>query len=347
MKRTITSLALFLFLVGAAFAQQTGLWSESVAFSTASYPGQTRTFVYRVPASYSAANKYKVVIALHGQGDNSTSFLTTMWQVFGQTAVFGNVILMAPSEGTNLSGFTEPVGEDTGILEALVARAKTMYNLDTTKIYISGFSRGARSGLKLGLDKPLKYRGMMLYTPALLSLNEAKNLTSYQLNYANGAFIPVCMTVGANDPNGYPAIDAEVQNQLAAISNKSMLKSLPGVGHNVPQTMQDYIDCYNFVETHLYTSTTGVDGLPSVSSGIELFPNPSSGLFYIGLYNEISLGDNVLTTVYNVAGQKVYEQENQFVNQVHAVDITGQPAGLYMVVVKTSEGAFTKKLLVQ
>src|SRR5687767_323225 len=71
----------------AAFSQQTGLWSETQPFSTPTHPGQTRTFAYRIPTNYSAAKKYKVFIALHGQGGSPTSFLTTMWQVYGQTSI--------------------------------------------------------------------------------------------------------------------------------------------------------------------------------------------------------------------------------------------------------------------
>ena len=346
MIKKLTTFSLLLFICFASFAQQTGLWYDSIPFSTPQYPGQWRYIVYQVPANYSPSKKYKIVIGLHGQGSDPYNYCQVLWQVYSQTSVFGDVIMIAPDEGTNLSGFTEPIGEDDGILEAMVKHAKTLYNLDTTKIYLTGFSRGARSGLKLGLDNPLKYRGMMLYTPALLSLNEAKNLTSYQINYSNGKFIPICMTVGANDPNGYPAIDAEVQNQLSAISNKSILYSLPGVAHQIPQTMQDYINCYNFVESHLYTPATGTSEEQVDQKGIELFPNPSNGSFYIGLYKEIGQEDNVTTTVYNMAGQKVYEQENLFVNQVHFVNMDGKSDGLYMVVVKTPAGSFTKKVQV-
>ena len=218
-----------------------------------------------------------------------------------------------------------------------------MYNVDTTRVYITGFSRGARDGLKIGLDNALKYRGMLLYTPALLSINEAKNLTSYQLAYSNGKFIPICMTVGANDPNGYPAIDAEVQNQLAAISNKSILYSLPGVSHNVPQTLQDYSNCYSFVESHVYVATA-VSEVSSEQEGIEFFPNPSNGSFYIGLFREIGPDDNIITTVYNMCGEKVYEQANLYFNQVHFVNIQKQVPGLYMVVVATPYMTFTRKL---
>src|ERR1051326_3318883 len=351
MKKTSTLLSLlfilnFLFLISnSASAQQTGLWSETQNFSTPSYPNQTRTFVYRVPTNYNPSIKYKVFIALHGYGDNPTNFAQTMWQVYGQTSIFGNAILLAPSEGANLSNFIDPAGEDDGILEAILDRAKTMYNLDTTKVYITGFSRGARAGLKMGLDKPLKYRGMLLYTPALLSMSEAQNLTAVQFAYSNGQFIPICMTVGANDPNGYPAIDGEVQNELAAISNKSILYTLPGVAHNIPQTLQDYSNCYNFVETHVYTNTTGINGFSAAQKGIELFPNPSTGSFYIGLFKEIMPGDEVTTTVYDVNGQKVYEQKNLYFNQVHFVNVENQPTGLYMVEVVTPHGRFTQRLL--
>ncbi|MCC6581893.1 MAG: T9SS type A sorting domain-containing protein [Phycisphaeraceae bacterium] len=186
---------------------------------------------------------------------------------------------------------------------------------------------------------------MLLYTPALLSINEAKNLTSMKFTYTNGKFIPICMTVGANDAQ-YTGIDAEVQAQLAAISNKSMLKVLSGVGHNVPQTITDYQQCYNFVEANVYVPTTGVDNISAEQAGIDIFPNPSQGIFYVGLNREIGLEDNITTRVYNVAGQKVYEQENNYMNQIHVVNLEGQPSGLYMVEVITPSGRFVKRVSV-
>lgn len=345
MKKIFTLFSLIIVAGSAALAQTTGLWSEQVAFSTAQYPGQTRTFAYRIPTNYSASKKYKVFIALHGQGSDPVSFLTNMWQVYGQTTIFGDAILIGPSEGANLSNFIEPAGEDDGICEAILARAKTMYNIDTTKVYITGFSRGSRDGLKIGLANPLKYRGMLLYTPALLSINEAKNLTAMKFTYTNGVFLPICMTVGANDAQ-YTGIDAEVQNQLAAISNKSMLKVLPGVGHNVPQTLADYQQCYTFVESNVYTGTTEVGEAGAGQKAIDIFPNPASGSFYIGLFNAIGVDDDVVTSVYNVDGKKVYEQVNNYFNQVHLVNMKEQPSGMYMVEVITPSGRYVKKVFV-
>lgn len=345
--KKVSILFLFCLVISSgSFAQTTGLWSEQVSFSTPQYPNQTRTFAYRIPTNYSASKKYKVFIALHGQGGTPTSFLTSMWQVYGQTSIVGDAIMIAPSEGASLSNFIQPTGEDDGILDAILARARTMYNIDTTKVYITGFSRGSRDGLKIGLANPLKYRGMLLYTPALLSINEAKNLTSMKFTYTNGKFIPICMTVGANDSQ-YTGIDAEVQNQLAAISNKSMLKVLPGVGHNVPQTIADYQQCYNFVEANVYIPpTTGVDNVSEEQGRIDIFPNPAHSIFYVGLYHEIGLEDDITTRVYNVAGQKVYEQENNYMNQIHVVNLEGQPSGLYMVEVITPSGRFVKRVSV-
>lgn len=348
MKKIFTLFSLCAMISGSALAQ-TGLTNESISFSTAQYPGQTRQVWYNVPTSYSTSKKYKLFICLHGQGSTPSSYLQTLAQVyFGLASTFGDVIMMSPTEGQAQSGFSNPTGEDDGIIDVAIARARIRYpNIDTTKIYMTGFSMGARSGLQIGLSKPTKYRGMMLYTPAVQGLNEAKNLTSFKYTYTNGKYVPICMTVGAADPNGYPAYDAEVQNQLQLAGAQSMLKSIPGLAHNIPQTAQDYVDCYNWCEQHLYVPVTGVNDQDAINAaGITMFPNPANGEFWVSLNVMLEADDNVITTVYNLAGQKVYEQANNYINQVHRVNMENQPSGMYMVVVTAPFGRFSKTVYV-
>ncbi|MDA7803237.1 T9SS type A sorting domain-containing protein [Crocinitomix sp.] len=69
---------------------------------------------------------------------------------------------------------------------------------------------------------------------------------------------------------------------------------------------------------------------------IVLYPNPSSGLFFI------NSNLNVDVVVYNVIGEQLFSGKN-----VKQVDLSNQPAGIYMVQMNTSEGTITRKITIQ
>jgi len=152
---------LFVFISAILFqvevhSQQTGFWEKQVSFN-----GGTRTFSYYVPTSYSPSKKYKLLINLHGQGDGGTRYCQQLTP-FSTSGFIGDIILVCPSEGTNLSGFADPPGEDDGIIDAVVSETKSMYNIDVDEIILSGFSLGGRAALKIGLDDYQNYKGLIL-----------------------------------------------------------------------------------------------------------------------------------------------------------------------------------------
>jgi hypothetical protein len=81
----------------------------------------------------------------------------------------------------------------------------------------------------------------------------------------------------------------------------------------------------------------------SQSNNIVVSPNPSSGLFNILSDHEMS---DVVIEIFNSLGEKVYDKSIARANTID-VDLKNINAGIYFLVVRSSEGSFKKKLFIQ
>ena len=238
--------------------------------------------------------------------------------------------MVCPSQGTSMSGFCDATGEDDGIMDAAVAKAVSLYNIDTEYIIITGFSFGGRCGLRYGLNDYFKYRGMMLFAPAVNSIAHAQN-NPYEWNYPNAKYIPLCMVTGGND--SYAPIDQEVANQYAIAGAGSMVSYtiIPGMGHAVLPNQSYYLNCMNFIDAHPGTATGQVELSSDPRSGkLNVFPNPAIDVAQVmyELGSPVSMKSELIVT--DIMGKEI-ERMDVF-GQMGMVDlnkITSQ--GVYVV----------------
>jgi predicted esterase len=226
MKKFLLLSPFILFAIGAK-AQQTGSFNASITFN-----GANRTLSNYVPADYNASQSYKLVVSLHGMGDNATNYRNALLSNIGTSNAFPNTILICPDGGSDANrDFYTPAGDEQIIQEA-INYARTNYNIDTTEIYLQGFSLGANSALKFGLDNSAQFKGLMLHTPAVQGVKQADNGTSFTYNYANANNIPMYITLGSNDPLYQTPIDRAVAH-LAENGGKFKFHRFNG-GHTIP-----------------------------------------------------------------------------------------------------------------
>lgn len=94
-----------------------------------------------------------------------------------------------------------------------------------------------------------------------------------------------------------------------------------------------------------FTGTMGVNDLDN-SLAIGLYPNPNNGQFHLKA-NNIAKG-NVKTTIFDTSGKAVYNKNVNHaggaLNQSYAVKL---PAGVYVVVIETTDGKTTEKLIIK
>lgn len=117
---------------------------------------QGRNYRLHVPSSYSASTPSALVIALHGMGDTYTNFHSTLsgsgWTSAANTH---NFILMTPQHmNTSRASFLHLTSggsldsaatsaEIVGVINAAYYGAGATHNIETTRIYMIGFSEGA------------------------------------------------------------------------------------------------------------------------------------------------------------------------------------------------------------
>jgi uncharacterized repeat protein (TIGR03803 family) len=86
--------------------------------------------------------------------------------------------------------------------------------------------------------------------------------------------------------------------------------------------------------------TTGTNEVKGESGKVKIYPNPSNGVFTIGIRNYVPQSDaGTNVEVYNVLGEQVYSQflpaglRDQFL-----IDLTGQPSGVYLYRIVANSG---------
>lgn len=92
--------------------------------------------------------------------------------------------------------------------------------------------------------------------------------------------------------------------------------------------------------------TTGLKEARANQATLNIFPNPATSSFNLQLSGKHN--EHLQLSVYNLVGQKVMESDiqpgNGDVN--HAVDVTGIPAGMYLVKVRDGNNTYTKQLVI-
>lgn len=92
------------------------------------------------------------------------------------------------------------------------------------------------------------------------------------------------------------------------------------------------------------TLPTGVSELESTENTIEIFPNPSNGIFTIR--SQTASNEEQYVEVYNTLGAKIHASEKSKLS-AYTVDLSDQSRGVYFVKVYRGEKCITRKIIVQ
>lgn len=245
---------LFLAFQNSANAQTTGSFDTTITFM-----GQPRTFSLFVPNDYDPNHNYRLVVGLHGLGDNSTNYRNALINSLGWSNLFDSTIFIFPDGGDDQnSDFHMPAGDELVIPESVLL-ASQVYSIDNDEIILQGLSLGGRSALKYGLDNPADFKALLLNVPALqglLDLNNEPGGASLIYNYVNASQIPIYITLGATDFI-YTATNIQLASRLKKNNGVVHFNLVAGLGHSIPNNTQQG-DCIEFFE-HPETMDFDVD----------------------------------------------------------------------------------------
>lgn len=112
------------------------------------HDGSTRNYRYYVPSNYTGNKPVPLVLVLHGMGDNGSSMQN--WSGFDDVADTAGFIAVYPNALTSPGGTAWNCGlpynntvDDVGFISRMLDSIITYVNIDTTRIFSTGFSRGA------------------------------------------------------------------------------------------------------------------------------------------------------------------------------------------------------------
>ncbi len=223
---------------------QTGLFSANINFN-----GTARTLTGYVPSNLDSTKSSKLMICLHGAGDNSSNYMNALLNTFHWQDIFQNTIFICPDGGSdNSKDFYQPKG-DQEIITQSILYAKNKYKVDSSEVVLQGFSLGGRSALKFGLENPTLFKGLLLNTPAIQGISDLENnpISSLVYNYENAKNLPIFISVGNSD-YGYAFTAAKLASMLKLKGASVQYEEVSGLAHSIPSN-PIVKKCLSFFET--------------------------------------------------------------------------------------------------
>jgi pimeloyl-ACP methyl ester carboxylesterase len=111
-----------------------------------------------VPDSYDASRAYPVVILLHGTVSRAKPKRTRKRRSIGEELLVEDVIQVFPAAWTEAKWWTPAQAAN---LDRIISKIKSVYNIDTDKIFLVGISDGATGGFYLSATHPGPYAGFV------------------------------------------------------------------------------------------------------------------------------------------------------------------------------------------
>ncbi len=366
----------FILSIVLALNLQAQLTSKTMQFG-----GLTRQYLEYVPAIYNSSTPVPIVICLHGLGDNMNNFAGIGMNYVADTA---NFIVLTPqaivdplasatawNSGASYLGYTlNSTVNDVGFITALIDSTSALYNIDSTRIYVTGFSMGGFMAQRLACE----------LGDRVAAIASVSGTIGTALNCTNPDPIPVCHFHGTVDSTVYYAgnlygNDAEDLvnfwkgiDQCDAVGDTFFFPDIVADGKTVqkitfPNGLFDSevvfyrvvggdhewlyypnnditytIEIWKFFMKHAKQFPNAIE-TQNPSNDLLIYPNPADKYFYFntkaGKINNVKIFD-----VYG----KICVNKNFPENKI---DVSGLSSGIYLVKINTSNRVIQKKLVVR
>ena len=133
--------------------------NQGLEARTLEHGGITRTYRVKMPASYDGSSPAPIVFVLHGVGGTGGDMLSftgldAMANTFGYIGVFPDASNANWNDGRDVAGLpTYDLDiDDVGFIGSLIDALAAQYNVDLSRVYVTGFSNGAVMAYRLGCE---------------------------------------------------------------------------------------------------------------------------------------------------------------------------------------------------
>lgn len=346
--------------------------------------GLTRDYrVYQSP-NYNASVPASLVIALHGLDGNMNTFSNTGFNAVADTA---NIICIFPqaiadpivgtawNSGAGLWWYNPNTSvDDIGFINALIDTAIADYAINTSRVYLCGFSMGGFMTERMALQSNTRIAAF-----ASMSGTIGSNITTFH----PGRHVPIAHFHGTadaivaytNDLYGLdvdPLINFWVGNNSCSktptiysypdLANDSItvdrfeysngdnqsdvwLYKMNNAGHTVlvqpANDINEQLELWRFLQRHTLV-TTGINDRSDFSENIQVFPNPTNNKITItGLSTDIS--KNTFISVYNIQGQLLLQQVIHW--ETTEIELGSLAKGIYLLKLNSGNNTAVRKVV--
>ncbi len=305
-----------------SFSQQTGSFQTTITHN-----GQPRTLEYFVPIGYNPVNEYPLVVGLHGcTGGANPAFIFRNQIAFLADSI--NAIVVCP-EGLGSGMMDAP---DHTMILASIDSTRSVYNIDTNLVYLTGFSCNGYVTAKYGTQQLYNWKGII---PIHAGISNA-DLGNGSFNYNNTT--STCIFIGMNDFNLWN--NQSFRDSLIAHGADYFYNEIPGVGHSVnfPTFNAEMMECFNWFENG---TGVGMHQQP-LDLPIDIYPNPANNYLTISGPQLIA---NAQLEVLDARGAVVYTTTMAIANTM-TLPFDYAP-GIYYIRITTPKGTINQPVVKQ
>lgn len=247
------------------------------------FAGQERSYLLHIPIGYDAAKSYPLMISYHGDGGTGEG--QRQKTGFDEIADNSGFLVAYPDsnpgyrDGRQWELFGE--SNDVDFTGALIREISSLYSVDTTRVYVNGFSMGGGMAQAAACSLSTRIAGMANVANNLGPTKAAACHPSLPITtvHFHGTADPVSLYSGGNYKGGdtYSAFEtaefwAEVNGCFATPTNTSFSDVLSD-GVSVTDTKQIWNNCTLGSTVVFYTVTGGGHAWPGSSDEAKYGPS--------------------------------------------------------------------------
>lgn len=342
--------------------------------------GLTRQYIEYVPASYNGSEPYALVICLHGLGDNMTNFSSIGMHLMGDTGKFITLYPQAMASpygtawnsGASYMGMVlNPTIDDVGFLTALMDTLSVDYNIDQTRIFVTGFSMGGFMTNRMACEKGDRVAAIASVAGTIgtsLSCNPIRPIPVFHIHGTADGTVGYTGNLYGMDAQelvdywvSFNACDTAIHDTLPDIAadgytvesflylngdhnSKVLHYKINGADHTwlipVANDISYAIEIWNFFSPFHHPSLSiEQQNQPC----LRIFPNPASDKIFISLPNNNM--EPVAIRLTNLQGQEVYATNGT--DDLIEINISSLNAGIYILYCNGDSFDYAEKIIIQ
>lgn len=282
----------------------------------------------------SATDSLGLIIGLHGFGMTGQQFYNALYP-----AVVGKDYILASIDGAGDRHDDDLLGNEIHVIQHTIDSISHLFNVDKSRIILTGFSYGGREALYYGTTFHETFRGIIPFSAGIQ--NEADALNNFPLpwnepyNFSAVDSLPICNCYSEQDLG----FEHEISFFDSVLSSHNALDTVittNTLGHTIyyPSFVDDFESCLEFIETNsaqLVLSSSS-SSLQQEGSSVKVYRSKEGYHFELEGFKKVH--------IYSLVGTPIFSSSSPLIYYHHL------PKGVSIAVIETHQGDFNSyKLL--